>query len=859
MANETEIGKLVLRLVAEVGDLKKGLQESKKDVKDFTDSSKKASQSLGGTIGDIKAAYLGYVAAIYSAWQTIKKVMDWVEIGAKSEAVAESFSILTQSLSIDGDALAAKIKETSYVFVEQTEMMVKAQRLFIEGIKPSQVVKLTEASRVAARLMGIDVAQAFDRISEAVITLRTIGIKAAFPMDVAEVMENYARSLGTVSKYLSEAGQRQAVVNEILRQSAEKTDLLGGKLEPNLSEKIQKIKSSWKELQDGLGKAIGVQIEPIINALVDMITMVEKAQKSWQTMPEVIKVALREIAVTAALAIPGVGPLIAQTIRASQLKAAAEAAKPPELKYEEIMKEQDAAVAAGLKAQEEANKKKLINERKLQEDLTKFRLVNEEQRIAAINEMDKSNLESRRVMAIAEAKVTSADVTMVEMAWDRRMAEQELSAIKAALAVKLKAEKEAAQQAGMDVANVEKKFQVLRLAAEQKYAADVAKINARLVQERSEAYQKAYQAEYGVAPAMEPFFATAEQTGEMDVRTKNLELKKQEFDIGQKIAESQMEERFFRITKEQALRSEIDLNGQLLATYETELQGLNIGNEGYSDLQSKIAGVRDRLNELNYSLNEQTASFGELVELGLKKYAVSIKDNLITSMENLVPNAFDSAGNSIKGFFNDLVDGTMSAKDALKKMVDSFMRDSLNMIIDIGLLIAKMEILKALGYGTGGGGGGGGGGLGNIFGTIFSFISTLFAQTGGLIRGPSGTDVVPVRATAGEYMLPVKAASYYGINFLEALRTMQISRERLLTSNLSFPLRPRPSFALAAGGAIPSLSETPIAGKEPKTEITLINVVDQREMDMWAASSRGQNAIINVISSRMDSIKRIMR
>ena len=108
-------------------------------------------------------------------------------------------------------------------------------------------------------------------------------------------------------------------------------------------------------------------------------------------------------------------------------------------------------------------------------------------------------------------------------------------------------------------------------------------------------------------------------------------------------------------------------------------------------------------------------------------------------------------------------------------------------------------------------------------------------------------------------MLPVKAASYYGINFLEALRTMQISRERLLTSNLSFPLRPRPSFALAAGGAIPSLSETPTAGKEPKTEITLINVVDQREMDMWAASSRGQNAIINVISSRMDSIKRIMR
>jgi hypothetical protein len=177
-----------------------------------------------------------------------------------------------------------------------------------------------------------------------------------------------------------------------------------------------------------------------------------------------------------------------------------------------------------------------------------------------------------------------------------------------------------------------------------------------------------------------------------------------------------------------------------------------------------------------------------------------------------------------------------------------------------------MEILKALGYGKEGGVGGigtfnteGGGGLGSIFGTIISWIGGLFAQTGGLIRGPSGTDVVPVRATAGEYMLPVKAANYYGTDLLEALRTMQISRERLLMSTISSSSRPRPSLAMAIGGAVPSVAESTSAGKENKTEITLINVVDQREMDMWAASSRGQNAILNVMSSRADSIKRIMR
>ena len=391
--SETEIGKLVIRLIADVGDAKKTLQGFNQDLKGFTDSSKKDAQGLGGTIGDIKAAYLGYVAAIYSAWQTVKKVMDWAEIGARAQAVEESFSILTRSLQINGQALASQIREASYVFVEQTGLMVKAQRLLIEGVDPTQVVKLTEASRVAARLMGVDVEEAFNRISEAVITLRTRGLKAAFPMDVTEITENYAKSLGTVAKYLSEAGQRQAIVNEILRQAAEKTDLLGGKLEPNLSEKIQKIKSGWGELQEVMGKGVAVQTEPVINALVDMITMIEKAGKKWSTLPEIAKVAIREMATTMAMTIPIIGPSINKMIRGLQFK---EAAQTPDQRLAEIMKEQDAAIEAGLKAQEDANKRKMINERKLGEDLTKFRLANAEQRAGAENEIIKSNLEAQK-------------------------------------------------------------------------------------------------------------------------------------------------------------------------------------------------------------------------------------------------------------------------------------------------------------------------------------------------------------------------------------------------------------------------------------------------------------------------------
>ena len=859
MANEQEIGKLIIRLVAEVGGIKKGLQDTQKQVKEFVDSNKKGSEDLKGTIGDIKTAVLGYAAVIYSAWATIKKVWNWAEIGAQADAVQESFHTLTRSMNIDGDALAAKIRQTSYVFVEQTGAMVKAQRLLIEGVSPNQVVKLTEASRVAARLMGVDVEEAFNRISEAVITLRTRGLKAAFPMDVAEVTENYARSLGTVTKYLNEAGNRQAIVNEILRQAKEKTDLLGGALQPNLSEKIQRIKSGWSELQEVIGKGIAVSIEPIITALSNMITMIEKAQQSWQTMPEIVKVAIREMAVTAAMLIPGVGNIIAMTIRASQLKETAKAAG---WTIEEVMKEQDAAIAAGLKVQEDASKKNQIDQRKLQEDLTKFRLANEEQMIAARNEIIKSGLEAQRATAIAEAKRTSEDTTLIEMAYDQRMAQEELRATKATLAIKQREEVEAAKVTGMDVANVNQKFRELNLAAEKKFVSEVAKINAKLTQERAEALRKAEQIQFGITFEMEPFAPTALQTGEMDVRSKNLQLKKDEYDIGRKIAETQMEEKLFRISKETALRSEIDLNNQLLATYEVELENLGIGSEGYSDLQSKIAGTRDKVNELNFSLKEQTASFTELADLGLKKYAVSLKDNLINSIENIVPNAIDIAGNSLKGFLKNLSDGTMSASEALKQFAKDFGTSIMDMIIDVGMLILKMEILKALGYGTStgataGGGGGGGGGWGGILNTIVGFIGGLF-QTGGLIRGPSGADVVPIRGTAGEYMQPVPAVRYYGLQAMEAIRSRAIPRERFLglLSGIVPPRRAQPSFALAAGGPVPSeYSQT----EKGKVELTFINVSDPRDIDRYLSSAAGQNAVLNVLSSRADTVKKIMR
>ena len=114
-----------------------------------------------------------------------------------------------------------------------------------------------------------------------------------------------------------------------------------------------------------------------------------------------------------------------------------------------------------------------------------------------------------------------------------------------------------------------------------------------------------------------------------------------------------------------------------------------------------------------------------------------------------------------------------------------------------------------------------------------------------------------IRATSGEYMHPVSAVQYYGLDVMEKLRSKSIPREALkaLAEGIPSPHRLRPSLSMQAGGEVPRINDE----KGGKTEINIINVVDQREMDIWAASAKGQNAIINVISSQADTVRRILQ
>jgi hypothetical protein len=136
-------------------------------------------------------------------------------------------------------------------------------------------------------------------------------------------------------------------------------------------------------------------------------------------------------------------------------------------------------------------------------------------------------------------------------------------------------------------------------------------------------------------------------------------------------------------------------------------------------------------------------------------------------------------------------------------------------------------------------------------------IKTQTMAAGGKVSGVSPTktaDNIPISATAGEFMQPVDTVKHYGLDVMEAIRRRVIPKE-LFRGFSPASFVPNYSYAMAAGGSVPPASDS----GSKATEINMTNITDPRDIDRYLASARGQDAVVNIISSRSLSVKRVLR
>jgi len=144
-------------------------------------------------------------------------------------------------------------------------------------------------------------------------------------------------------------------------------------------------------------------------------------------------------------------------------------------------------------------------------------------------------------------------------------------------------------------------------------------------------------------------------------------------------------------------------------------------------------------------------------------------------------------------------------------------------------------------------------------------VATVASQKmaeGGWVGGSSPTDSadnIPVNLTAKEYVMPVAAGRKYGDRIMNAMRMGMYPRE-LLSSALdnmgAFVPRVKPSYALAAGGPVPSSQGDSAGGKGQM--VNIVNLVDPSLFEKYTSSEKGQQSIVNVISEKAYQIKHVL-
>jgi hypothetical protein len=904
MANQ-DLGTLILRLKADISDLKKGLSDGTKAIKESTDIQKKQTETLGQSIAGIRAEYVKFAAAAFAAGMVIKKAFDWAELGAKAEAVHDSFAAVTESVGADADKLVAGIKSASAVYVDETELMVMANKLLAEGVSATDIPKLFEAARVAARLMGTDVNQAMELVTRAVLTFQTRGLfRQAFPMESEKVFEAYAGSINKDVDMLSTFAKQQAMVNKILEMAAEKMAVLGGPLMLNHYENLQRLSSGWQEFKERLG---GLVLD-IIDPFLKLSELISDLSEKFPKLSAEIRATVSNL--------PGVGLLLEKLVYGGPKTR-------PELKLPAV-----AGTPGTEGITKEKQQKALVDEDKLQKALTKLRLDAEKARIDAEGQLRIFGLEAQHNKVLTEAARIGQDTFEIDLIFAKKKADIELQNILASLKAQEAAEVANAisDKKTREIPAIKEKIRQQERIAEGKYRDEITKLDLEEVKKRNERKlaldDAATKTEISNQQAVldqaqdyydrllisaKAFYKIKEDvtiaTGTSEIRmlqerlnmetdeakkadfraqiiertnklekdlTANrwdaykalqseIELHKQilETDISRQNIAIDMAREKFEITEADALKQRIQLQKNLLSALQDQLSLTDKISDPkkYADIQLAMAQTTAQIQTMNIALTEQTGNLAQLTDIGMKRYADGVKKNIVSTTENLIPNAFDTAGNSFKTFINDLVDGTTSAKEALHKMFDNMARDTFNMLIDIGMLIVKMEILKALGYGSSAGtaktGVGGTGGGTNLLSTAVSLIGS-FLQTGGPVAGPSGSDRVPIMATAGEFVVQQSAVRKYGSGFMAMINEGMLDISRLTGARA----RSQSMMAFAGGGPVTPSSS---GQKDKSGDITIYNVIDPRDMDKWAASSGGQNAILNVLSSRAVTVRKIVR
>jgi len=219
----------------------------------YTAGLKKMQSDTSDVFATIKSNWLATSAAIYGVYETAQKAIEMWGAGAKVLQIEDIFRATTAAAGQSSDAIIESLKKVTNGTVDTNELMQKAMKGMsaVNALSSEQIIEIGEVARVAARRTGTDVSDAYDRITDAVETMRPRALVA----------------LGLVSKEqyqlinsAQSAGVQIDLLKVILGNYNEQLEKLGPTME-NQYERWQQFKAGIKETYEAMAKLVAKTLD----------------------------------------------------------------------------------------------------------------------------------------------------------------------------------------------------------------------------------------------------------------------------------------------------------------------------------------------------------------------------------------------------------------------------------------------------------------------------------------------------------------------------------------------------------------------------------------------------------------------
>lgn len=295
------------------------------------------------------------------------------------------------------------------------------------------------------------------------------------------------------------------------------------------------------------------------------------------------------------------------------------------------------------------------------------------------------------------------------------------------------------------------------------------------------------------------------------------------------------------------VNNEISLNDRLRGISSQRMNDMEESwRKGITSVEEYQGAVRAALAA--GAIDQQTADekmvasgndMGAALSLGMQ----NARENMQTDAEMMIEigeGINDRIAGGIASVWSSFIEGGKESVNIMQSLQQTLQ----GILAWMAQLILKQMILNAL----------------KSFGFGFSDGGTVEGLAdGGKVHGwsPSPTaDNIPARLTAGEFVQPVRAVKFFGIEFMERIRRLKFPRH--IAHALSGGTIPNiPSGQnLAAGGVAVAPAATTV--KTGDTKLRVINVLDKNMVGDYLRTSDGETAIINMIRRNGSSIKALI-